>query len=313
MKTLPFFKLALGCLAAASFAACGGSPSPVIGLGARSQYSKLSGHANAKHATLLYVSEPATNLVAFYSYPALESKGELPHLRSAGGLCTDPRTGNIWVITSLISGGYKLSEFAHGGTKPLLTLSPLPGEIDACSVNPTNGDLAVAQVTDYDDPGGLFIFTSGSEKRVYYDDRNMFEYYFLCYDSIGNLYVDGYADLGGFRLDELPSGSKKLIDVTPAGLKVGLPGGVQFDGTNIAVGDQKRGVIYQISDGKVVGTTTLLQTCLVQQFTIVGSALIAPNYCHHKGNVLVYHYPAGGSPTRELSGVSSAFATTVSQ
>jgi hypothetical protein len=62
-----------------------------------------------------------------------------------------------------------------------------------------------------------------------------------------------------------------------------------------------------------VSTKTLLQTCLVQQFAIVGSAVIAPNYCGHKGDVLVYHYPAGGSPTHEVTDLRSAFAATVSQ
>jgi hypothetical protein len=309
MKSLAFSDFALSCFAVASLAACGWSPSQVD---APSQVDELSAPAASQHGALLYVSEPATNRVPFYAYPPLTYKGALTHLRATAGLCSDPRTGNVWVISS-IPGGYAFSEFAHGGTRPLLRLKTPEPDLNACAVNPNNGDLAVAQMTDFDDAGGLFVFSTGSSKPAYYQVRNMFFYYFVGYDASGNAFVDGYGSGGQFRLDELPSGGKKLIDVTPAGLKVGLPGGVQYDGTYITIGDQQRGLIYRISDRKVVGKTTLLQTCLVQQFAIVGSAVIAPNYCHHKGDVLTYHYPAGGSPTHEISDLRSAYAVTVSQ
>jgi hypothetical protein len=312
MKLLAFSDFALSCLAVASLAACGGSPSPVIAPGTPSQIEDRSVPASGQHDALLYVSEPATNRVPFYAYPALTYKGELSHLRAATGLCSDPRTGDIWVI-SFTSGGYEFSEFTHGGTKPLLTLKTANPDLYACAVNPNNGDLAVAQMSDFDDAGGLFIFRSGSSKPAYYQERNMYLYYFVGYDAGGNAFVDGYNGGGQVQLDELPSGGKKLINVTPAGLKVGAAGGVQYDGKYMTVGDQQRGLIYRISDRKVVGKTTLLQTCLVQQFAIVGSAVIAPNYCHHKGDVLIYRYPAGGSPTLKISGLSSAFAATVSQ
>jgi hypothetical protein len=313
MKILAFSDFALGCVAVASLAACGGSPSPVGAPGTPSQIERLSARAGGQHGALLYVSEPATNSVSFYAYPALTYKGELSRLRSAAGLCNDPRTGNVWVISFLDSGGYKLSEFAHGGTNPVRTLRTSDPELNACSVNPINGDVAVTQFSDYDDVGGLFVFSSGSSKPARYQGAKMFLYYFVGYDGSGNLFVDGTTIDGRFRLDELPSGGKKLIDVTPAGLKIGMPGGVQYDGTYITVGDQHKGLIYRISDEKVVGETKLLQTCLVRQFAIDADAVIAPNYCRHKGDVLVYHYPAGGSPTHEVSGLSSAFAATVSQ
>jgi hypothetical protein len=313
MKILAFSDFALGCVAVASLAACGGSPSPVGAPGTPSQMQELAAPAGGQHGALLYISEPANNSVSIYAYPDLKYKGELSHLRSAAGLCSDPRTGNVWVISFLLSGGDKLSEFAHGGTEPVLTLKVGRPGLNACSVDPNTGDLAVAQMNDYDDPGALFVFRNGSNKPAYYEDRNMFYYYFVGYDASGNAFVDGYGRGGKFRLDELPSGGKKLIDVTPAGLKIGMVGGVQYDGTDMAVGDLHKGLIYRISDEKVVGETKLLQTCLVRQFAIDADAVIAPNYCRHKGDALVYHYPAGGSPTHEVSGLSSAFAATVSQ
>jgi hypothetical protein len=312
MKILAFSDFALSCLAVASLAACGGPPSPVGAPGTPPQIQKLSAPTARQHGALLYVSEPATSRVSFYSFPALTYKGALTHLRAATGLCSDPRTGNVWVI-SFTSGGYVFSEFAHGGTKPLLTLKTSEPDLNACAVNPNTGDLAVAQTNDFDDAGGLFVFSSASSKPAYYEDRNMFFYYFVGYDASGNVFVDGYGNGGKFRLDELPSGGKKLIDVTPAGIKIGMAGGVQYDGTDMAVGDQHKGLIYRISDEKVVGETKLLQTCLVRQFAIDADAIIAPNYCRRKGDVLIYHYPAGGSPTHEVSGLRSAFAATVSQ
>jgi hypothetical protein len=128
-----------------------------------------------------------------------------------------------------------------GGTKPLLTLKTSEPDPNACAVNPNTGDLAVAQMNDFDDAGGLFVFSSGSSKPAYYQARNMFFYYFVGYDASGNAFVDGYGGGGHFQLDELPNGGKTLIDVTPAGLKVGLAGGVQYDGKYTTVGDQKLG------------------------------------------------------------------------
>jgi hypothetical protein len=312
MKTIAFSDFALSCLAVASLAACGGSPTPVGAPGTPPRTEQLSVPASGQRGALLYVSEPDTSSVSMYAYPALTYKGEVSHLRGAAGLCSDPRTGNVWVISS-ISSGFKLSEFTHGGTKPILTIKAAYPELNACSVNPNNGDLAVTQISNYDDPGGLFVFPNGSSKPAYYQDHKMLFYYFVGYDASGNAFVDGYGGGGQFRLEELPSGSTKLIDVTPAGLKIGLAGGVQYDGTYMTVGNQKRGLIYQISNRKIVGTTTLFQTCLVRQFAIDGATIIVPNYCGHKGDVLIYDYPAGGSPTREVSGLRSAFAATVSQ
>lgn len=58
--------------------------------------------------------------------------------------------------------------------------------------------------------------------------------------------------------------------------------------------------------GTEVGATTLgggSDVTDISQFFITGGKLLAPNQCKGSctGNVLYYHYPAGGSPTKTIT------------
>ena len=81
------------------------------------------------------------------------------------------------------------------------------------------------------------------------------------------------------------------------------PGGVQWDGQYLAVGDEY-GPIYQFSvsgnTNTLANTITLSQEVEVPQFWIQGSTVIAPNSNGH--NTLLYAYPDGGNPTGMLVG-----------
>jgi hypothetical protein len=114
---------------------------------------------------------------------------------------------------------------------------------------------------------------------------------------------------------ELPAGGTKLKNVTPNGLQLSSPGAVQYDGTDLAVGDQKTGIIYRVSGTKIAGTTQLNGTCFVQQFFVdtESAVVIAPNVCSGKGDVLIYDYPAGGTATRRITGFADPFAAVVSR
>ena len=96
---------------------------------ARKESSWMSSHAASQN--LLYVSEVRT--VAVYSYPQLKLEGTLRHFYIASGMCVD-KGGDVFVV----DGGYgKIFEYAHGGTKRLVTLdSPTKGPV-GCSIDPT--------------------------------------------------------------------------------------------------------------------------------------------------------------------------------
>jgi hypothetical protein len=269
-------------------------------------------------SALLYVSESGKNLVAIYSYPQLKRIGALT-VTAPEGMCVDPRSDDVWVVSGPFTN--KVSEFAHGGTKPIRVLkignSLAAYFIDACAVSPTNGDLAVVTTVTSSAPGGLFVFKHGTGTPKLYQDADMFAYGFVGYDSSGDAFVDGTNVNDEGRLGELAAGATQMEDVTPKGLKLRFPGGVQYDGTDLAVGNQRHGRIYRISGSAIVGTTQLSDTCTVLQFFIdtTRGVLIAPSVCESepKAELLLYKYPGGGAPIQKLSGLDYAYGAVVSR
>ncbi len=99
-----------------------------------------------------------------------------------------------------------------------------------------------------------------------------------------------------FVFAELPAGGQNLQTIALAG--VAFPGGIQWDGTDLAVGDQQSSAIDQISvSGSIgddyAGTTPLDGSCDVEQFAIFNGKVFAPDVCAGDGNL--YPYPAGGA------------------
>src|ERR1700735_5266408 len=192
----------------------------------------------ARHTALLYVSDVYLGTVSGYSYPDLAPMGMLSGLSSPEGLCTDPKSGDIWIAQVFKS---DVVEFAHGGTAPIRTLQDVQGAyVNSCAVNPKNGDLAATNSTiQGSDPGNLAIFKRSQGKPLIYSDPKIFSLGFAGYDPAGNLFLDATPYQRGslFRLDELPYGTNGLTNVPWSGPHLRLPGGVQYDGTSLAVGN----------------------------------------------------------------------------
>ena len=94
----------------------------------------------AKRVPLLYVSVWDTGVVYVYSYPKAKLLGKLVGiLDTPSGMCSDSK-GNVW-ITNFHGEG--ITEYAHGGTKPIATLSDPGTDPNGCSVDPLTGNLAV--------------------------------------------------------------------------------------------------------------------------------------------------------------------------
>jgi hypothetical protein len=99
------------------------------------------------------------------------------------------------------------------------------------------------------------------------------------YDDKGNLFLDGTNGyFSGYQttLAELPKDKKRWIDFQ-VDEWLAYPGGVQWNGKNLAVGNQENKIYrFSISNGKVteVGQTLLGGVDRVLQFLITGDDVI---------------------------------------
>jgi hypothetical protein len=253
---------------------------------------------------LLYVSDVRT--VTVYSYPEGRYEGRLRHFYIASGMCADV-AGDVFITDS----GYgKVFEYAHGGTKRIQVIDSPAGAPVGCSIDRTTGNLAVSTFGRGSGPA-VAIFKQARGKAIVYQDSSLYEFYFCGYDGKGNLFVDGLSapGTGHFALAELPKGGSALKTIT-ANQYIGWPGGVQWDGKHVAIGDQITPVIYQFSikgaEATKIGSTTMGSGASdVAQFFIQGQTLIAPNQVPGKGGsgskALFYKYPTGGTATKEIS------------
>jgi hypothetical protein len=279
----------------------------------------------ASAQNLLYISSGGADDVRVYSYPAGKEVGKLNGFQAPAGVCADP-AGDVWIVESASS---RIVEYAHGGKKPKATLTD-SGALDllGCSVDSTTGNLAVTDLGGPSGGGGVWIYTDAKGSPKEYTHPAVQFAYFCAYDDEGNLFVDGLGRSYGFAFAELVSGGGALERITLS-QGIGFPGGVQWDGKFITIGDQSyknqhKSAIYQVSisgsTGTIQGTTVLTGSCDVLQFGISnlgggkkdqqGSSVIAPDDC--QSNVKFYKYPTGGSATKMLSGFEYPVGAAVS-
>jgi hypothetical protein len=269
----------------------------------------------AKKQNLLYLSNGGAGDVLIYSYPAGKKVGALTHLHDPAGVCSDT-AGDVWVVNSA---SFTIVEYAHGATQSEATLSDAGSSNPlGCSVDPATGNLAVTNLGTASGGGNLSIYTGAKGSAKQYQDSDLTYPYFCGYDDEGNLFVDGLSSSYGFILAELPSGGGKLQTIGLNG-SVDFPGGVAWDGSYVAIGDQyyqgeHTSAIYQVSvsgsAGTVEGTTKLTSSCDALQFVVQGGTVVAPDNCSSSASF--YHYPAGGGPTKTITGYTYPVAAAVS-
>lgn len=268
----------------------------------------------AKNSKLLYVSSVLTNDVYVYAYSTQKLVGTLTGFSTPYGLCVD-KAANVWIVND---GASQIVEYAHGGTAPVATLSD-PGEYpEGCSVDPVTGNLAVTNFYSSTGGGSVAIYAGAHGSPKLYSDPAIFNYRFCGYDANGNLFVDGASSSAAFALAELPKGSSTFTSISLA-QKIEWPGGVQWDGKYIAVGDTDTAMIYRINAaGQIKGSLSLGGANYVNQFWLEipasklarrGATAIVPS--QDGGVVGYYKYPSGGSPTSTVT-VSEPFGATVS-
>ena len=263
--------------------------------------------AGAKTSDLLYVN--ASEAVDVYSYPQGELVGAITNISDAYGDCTDAK-GNIY-ITSYSAN--TVSEFAHGGTQAIHTLSVPGAGALACAVDPSSGDLAVTNAGTVSGSGAnVAVFRKAKGKAKTYTDPAIFGYESCAYDKAGDLFVDGIPAQGygyDYELAELPRLGKSLAPVT-LGNGISWAAPLQRDGNYLAVGQPVVPNIsrYTISDGygTFAGTTKLAGAYDATDFVIAGSKAIVVNLYYYdryitRWDVLVYKYPAGGDEIQEIT------------
>lgn len=276
--------------------------------------------ANTK---LLFVSDQATSDVYIFNLTTLALVGTVTGFTFLNGLCSDA-SGNVWVANYV---GYLQSyivELSHTGS--YLTEVYDPGLAAGCAVDPTTGDLAVANQYSYyysNDCGNVVVYQLPSQ---YYPSRytnpalGCTSYFFASYDQHGTLFVDGPATFySGFALSKLPAGESSLETVTIKRGTIYFPGGVQWysAGHYLVVADQECGAacLYRIkikgTTGKITGVTSLYNqggsgACDVAQMAItqtVSGTIVAggdgelPCGYRSSTSVDVWSFPSGGLPT----------------
>jgi hypothetical protein len=269
---------------------------------------------NAKKKDLLYISDSfpyGSNDVVVYSYPKGKLVGKLTGFNEPSGECVD-KTGNVFITNF---GASEILEYAHGGTSSIKTLDDSGYYPLGCSIDPTTGNLAVTnRLSTSFTAGDVAIYPKASGTPTSYTAPNFYYYEYCGYDNLGNLYIDGTTKASGLEYAELASGSSTFSNLA-LNQEIGFPGAVVWHGSHLAIGDQSAAVIYEFSisgsQGTKVGSTPLTGSKDVVQFWIQGNRVIGPDA--GLKDVGYYKYPAGGSPTKTITGLGEPVGATVSQ
>ncbi len=261
---------------------------------------------------LLYVSDGASGTIDIYNYrdPAGKLFGQITGFSFPYALCLD-RERNVYVVDNDKA---KIYEFAHGGITPIATAKDKYGNPIGCSVDPTTGNVAVA---NFNGPasgaGGMDIFAGGlGGSQTNYSDQSLFHLWPPGYDPNGNLFVLGLDYSGAGSFAELPAGGSAFKMLS--GLTIEFPGSVGWDGSYLTATDQNyqsayTTMVYRItvshSAVTIVRKTHLTDTCYpnnnwmvaVQPFTggVTQNAVVAGNLnCPSRENF--FNYTSGGNP-----------------
>jgi hypothetical protein len=258
----------------------------------------------ATQQSLLYVSD-AHGSVNIFTYPDGKPAGELKGFSSPAGLCSDS-SGNVYVVDT---GNFELLEYKHGGTKPIKSLYVMGYFPYGCAVDPSSGDIAVADIASQKQgPGGVSIFQPGQAFPSTYQDAAINAYFFCSYDTNGNVFVDG-ADYGSYHtlFAELPKGSTNFtaiaIDKT-----IGFPGAVAWDGGDLVTQDTASQVLYRfkVSGSKATSVSSASfngdRTKLIHQFAIAGKSVVMPYGTVGRivRKVGMWPYPSGGAESKAV-------------
>jgi hypothetical protein len=308
MKSSRVVRFFLALVTGALLAACGQSANAIL----PQRSAAIALVANAATQQLLYVSEPQTNGVNVYSYPYLTFLGTITGLATPGGLCVDT-AGDVFVTEQH---GQAVRKYLHGSITAKATFKD-PGYTPvSCAFDAATGNLAVGNSRPIlgSGSGNVTIYSVATGRLLaQYTGSNLYVVDFCGYDGSGNLFVDGLTQGGTFVMSELPKGAKSFVSIS-LNQTIYFPGGVQWDGKYLAVGDLGVPAIYRFSlsgqKGTKLGTVPLTGGSEIVQFWIQGPKVVGPDA--QSGAIGLWKYPSGGKAVKLLKGLNAPFGATIS-
>jgi hypothetical protein len=253
---------------------------------------------DARNRDLIYVVETESNIY-IYSYPRGRIEGVIGDLAEASAECVD-KSGDVFVADYL---DHVVLEYRHGAISPTRTYDDEGYNPDGCSIDPTTGDLAVANshAVSSSSSGNIAIYKPPGKKPVaQLSDPHIASMRSCTYDASGNLYVDGLEG-SNFAFGVLRSGHHFILGValTPT---VYEPGEIHWDGKHLAVADRGSNTIdrYAMSassrSGKEVGTT-VLDDGSIESFWVQPPNVLTAESTTALG---IWRYPGGGAPFKSI-------------
>ncbi len=201
MKDTQGHRFVLGGAAAAFvLAACGSgtstpsgatfASSPIAayrsGVTKHPDYRHSWSHVKPSLTKLLYVSDDVTDDVYMYAYPSGTLVAAITGFVMPSGLCVR-QPGLIFVTDT---GASDIKEYKFGGTSPIQTISDAGEYPVSCSVDPTNGHLAVANYeTTSSGPGSISVYPPPYSTLTVYADPTMQNFYFIGYRPNGRKFL----------------------------------------------------------------------------------------------------------------------------
>jgi hypothetical protein len=271
---------------------------------------------------LLYISDSSgTGDVYVYNYETGRRVGTLTGFEFPFQQCVDKR-GDVWIIDGRAS---TANEYVHGGTSPIKVLST-NGFSEACSIDPTTGNLAVSNFkTPSSGPGDVEVWQDASGSPTIYYSQSCTTIWGAGYDNKGNLYVEAFGSSSP-DVCELPAGGASLNPVSFNASLYDCEGGVMWDGKHLTLATCQSSPsgsseIYRVretaSGGLTVKSMTILtDTCHTDQDatefpfvvgtkntpanTTEGKIVVGANSdCKRRFNY--WAFSAGGNPTSSLA------------
>ena len=276
----------------------------------------------AKKVDLLYISDGNAE-VTVYTYWQKSLVNTLFGFTQPEGECADAR-GDVFITDS---GAEQIVEYAHAGKKPIAKLDDAPYAPYACSINPTNGALAVANEAGASNRGNIAVYAHASGTPTLYTNSTITDFQACAYDGSGDLLAsNGQADGRYSYFAYLAGNGSKLVDVNLPGPRSSWAwediDGIQWDGRYWVIDDYE---LYRVSvangQGYYVGATDLEdEGGQPGPFWIYnihpkkqGTQVVGVYDDFGSSSVEYWNYPAGGDAIAEISkGIDEPVAVTVS-